>query len=415
MAKYFLATILFLFGLVLIAPAASAQVNFSDDTKILLEGYDPDIELWISAGSSVQKMTVYPTYLEFDLIDGSSVTITSYDRYILTADPLIRLGTCEGTKYYITLPSVTTQTVKVTPGKVCEVGAGAVVTAPVTATGLVIATAVGGKTTVTTDEGTKASVELPANAVSKATNIKIAPVTKATVTVTAPVPLGKGIPGSYVFNYTAVSEGVAVTTFARTITLTFTYTEAQVVNLNQASLKAYYWDADAAKWKVLPSTVDTVAKKVTATTDHFTYFAIMGDVVEKPITEMTIEELKAKIAEITALIAQLQVRLAELLVPVIEGVPAEFNLQTNLKYGMVSDDVKYLQIVLNSDPETRLAEIGVGSPGRETNYFGPLTKAAVIKFQEKYTSEILAPWELTVGTGFVGKTTRAKLNQLYGE
>ena len=137
------------------------------------------------------------------------------------------------------------------------------------------------------------------------------------------------------------------------------------------------------------------------------------EVIVKPIAEMTIAELQAEIVKITALIAQLQAQLAELIgIPAIVGVPAEFTFQTNLKYGQVLIDVKYLQIVLNSDPDTRLAATGVGSPGRETNIFGPLTKAAVIKFQEKYASEILAPWRITEGTGFVGSTTRAKINQL---
>ena len=42
------------------------------------------------------------------------------------------------------------------------------------------------------------------------------------------------------------------------------------------------------------------------------------------------------------------------------------------------------------------------------------SSAAVIRFQEKYASEILAPWKITEGTGFVGKTTRAKLSALLG-
>jgi len=46
--------------------------------------------------------------------------------------------------------------------------------------------------------------------------------------------------------------------------------------------------------------------------------------------------------------------------------------------------------------------------------FTPAVKIAVIAFQEKYASEILAPYGLTSGNGYVGVSTRAKLNQLYG-
>lgn len=98
------------------------------------------------------------------------------------------------------------------------------------------------------------------------------------------------------------------------------------------------------------------------------------------------------------------------------------NLQVNLsfsnpftkylQYRQINEDVKRLQIFLNTDPDTRLANSGIGSPGRETNYFGILTYRAVIKFQEKYASDILSPWKLIKGTGYVGKTTLAKINEL---
>lgn len=85
-----------------------------------------------------------------------------------------------------------------------------------------------------------------------------------------------------------------------------------------------------------------------------------------------------------------------------------------LQYRQTNPDIKRLQIFLNSDPDTKIADTGAGSPGKETNYFGLLTYKAVIKFQEKYAKDVLVPWGLVKGTGYVGKTTLSKINELIG-
>ena len=86
-----------------------------------------------------------------------------------------------------------------------------------------------------------------------------------------------------------------------------------------------------------------------------------------------------------------------------------------LQYRQTNADIKRLQIFLNSDPDTQIAVSGAGSPGKETNYFGLLTLKAVIKFQEKYAKDVLAPWGFVKGTGYVGKTTLLKINELIGK
>ncbi len=132
-----------------------------------------------------------------------------------------------------------------------------------------------------------------------------------------------------------------------------------------------------------------------------------------PISQMTATQLRAKIQEITVQIQDLLTELIKLKSEIaLANIPSDFNFSHNLKLGESNIGVKYLQIVLNSDLETRLTNSGVGSPGQETYFFGNLTKGAVIKFQEKYADEILVPYAFINGNGFVGKNTRIKLNFL---
>jgi len=134
----------------------------------------------------------------------------------------------------------------------------------------------------------------------------------------------------------------------------------------------------------------------------------------KPISQMTPAEIRVEITRLAALVVLLQAQLKEMMggPSAISSIPESFKFTKDLQFGQVLIDVKYLQIVLNSDSATMVASIGPGSPGNETNYFGVLTKAAVIKFQVKYKAEILTPLGLTAGTGYVGPSTIKKLNEL---
>jgi len=89
-----------------------------------------------------------------------------------------------------------------------------------------------------------------------------------------------------------------------------------------------------------------------------------------------------------------------------------FSFEKDLKQGDKLPDVLELQKKLNLDVDTRISPIGPGSPGNETDYFGTLTKVAVVKFQNKYKNEVLTPANLISGTGFIGSLTRKKLNNL---
>lgn len=104
-----------------------------------------------------------------------------------------------------------------------------------------------------------------------------------------------------------------------------------------------------------------------------------------------------------ALIAQLQEQLKAM-----TGGKTMYSctqITKNLYYGMKKDpQVKCLQEILKAQ----------GFAVVPTGDFGGITKTAVKQFQEKYASEILAPYGLKYGSGNVGSSTKNKLNKIIG-
>jgi uncharacterized repeat protein (TIGR02543 family) len=79
------------------------------------------------------------------------------------------------------------------------------------------------------------------------------------------------------------------------------------------------------------------------------------------------------------------------------------SITRDLKFGMISPDVKELQKYLNNNLFP-LAQTGVGSKGRETVFFGSLTKETLIKFQKAY--------KILPAAGYFGLITRNAVNKI---
>lgn len=119
--------------------------------------------------------------------------------------------------------------------------------------------------------------------------------------------------------------------------------------------------------------------------------------------EELIKQLTERIASLEATIAFLQSQIAS-----VPGTTITCqSIENNLYYGMKNNQqVSCLQRFLKNQG------LEIYPEGLITGNFGNLTYQAVIRFQEKYKTEILAPAGLEKGTGFVGLSTRSKINKM---
>ena len=134
----------------------------------------------------------------------------------------------------------------------------------------------------------------------------------------------------------------------------------------------------------------------------------VGAMTEKEISDL-ISELQTEISSYQQKIADLSAKIISLQEEINESEEEAFchTFTLNMDFGESGDEVSALQ--------SALAKSGFSS-GDETlnDYFGAKTESAVISFQKKYKSDVLDPWGFKSGTGYVGTTTREKLNELYG-
>ena len=150
----------------------------------------------------------------------------------------------------------------------------------------------------------------------------------------------------------------------------------------------------------------------------FGLWFFFGFFPNQSVLAQTAQDLQSNIKQLQQQIDALQAQntptpsLFSSLPRVIAGIPDNFSFSRRLVLGSKGEDVRYLQKVLNNSSDTRIAKSGNGSPGKETDLFGAATQKALIKFQEKYAQDILAPSGLKKGTGVVGAATNIRLNSL---
>jgi len=218
---------------------------------------------------------------------------------------------------------------------------------------------------------------------------------------------------SVVFNVTALIDNeTELDSFDVPVTVTFAYTDADIAGLDESTLSMYH-SRDGA-WTELDScSVDQAANAITCTAPHFSIFAIFGTEpaasggysgtsvqgrVKNLLSSGNIAKAQDLMRSYPAAFPQAAPQAPA---PVAQAPASVASAPVrDLELGFAGDDVVLLQQLLNRHGFEIAAE-GPGSPGNETRYFGALTKAALMRYQE---ANLITP-----SAGYFGPMTRANL------
>lgn len=199
--------------------------------------------------------------------------------------------------------------------------------------------------------------------------------------------------GALIVNLTALTDiGTTLPTFAQPLSVTFSYSDDDVAGIDESSLAIYRYDGSS--WHVLSNCiVDATANTVTCETSSFSDFGLFGIETESPDSGSHGRRNRSG--------NRVRIPLATSGTPPAVPAASSVSFTQDLTLGSVHEEVRLLQKYLNGNG-LAIASGGVGSSGLETTYFGALTKAALMRFQQ-------AKGIMPV-SGYFGPLTRAVIN-----
>lgn len=102
------------------------------------------------------------------------------------------------------------------------------------------------------------------------------------------------LPSLFIEAFNSLNE--KVTQFTEPIEIKIDYSNADLSNIDENSLKIYFFNASIGEWEELSSVLNKVNKTVVALTDHFSQFALMGELKDliAPETETILKGIKGQ-------------------------------------------------------------------------------------------------------------------------
>lgn len=355
---------------------------------------------WTTNEAASTKVTYGPT----SSYGTSTATTDTGTRVTSHAVTLSNLVSCATYHYAVVSTDAASNTATSTDYSFVTSGCTASASSTVATTTSITASA-GGSTRLT-DSNATITVSAPSafTATSSTVVIQVHALPNTDVLATLGTPTSRSKVGTVVFEVKAIINSTTVLdSFDAPVTITYQYADADILGLDEASLKLYHYHDGA--WSMLDScSVTASSNTITCTTPSFSIFSLFG---QTATGGKSVDSIKSRAARLTAMgnVAQAATVKAEWpkLFAAATTTSANAMYVRDLTIGSTGDDVRLLQKYLNAHGYP-LASSGLGSPGNETSMFGGLTRTALAKLQAKHG--------IMPSKGYFGPRTRAYVNAL---